>query len=318
MKGYTKVKKLIFEVLDDDLFTEIEDRIREKFDIDKNGLVTICKKKAQINYQHWYSAKKSKYSRQLNIIVKYSKNLTDLQIVKFLEKLKDYLLKKERNFVLLIDESSEYYRNISFDRLQKIEINLRSLIYKVFIRYKGALWDRDIIPMIESLNIRNFNQIKNKPDFMLQELEFGTLINLFFDDLIKFDYSSLPNKDELKTKSVEELVQIIESTTPTSINKMYFSKYNLSLNDFNIIKKYRNMVMHFKEINYNTYRQFNSTAKRQLEKLEKIIRDLEGNSLEDIAKIVLSIDFSSIVETIKNSLNNVYNNLTGSIDKNKK
>ena len=316
MEEYTNVKKLVFEVLDDDLFTEIDERIKDKFNINKNGLILISNKKAKIEYQHWFSGRKSKYSRQLNIKIRYNNDLTELQIAKFLEKLKKFLLGKERNFVLLIDEASEYYRNTSFDKLQKIEVDLRSLIYKAFIRYKGTLWDKNIIPMIKSLNIRNFDQIKNKPDFMLQELEFGTLINLFFDDLIKFDYSSLPSEAELRTKSIDELVKIIKSTKPISINEMYFEKYSLSLDDFLIIKEYRNKVMHFKEINYNDYSQFNSASTRQLNKLETIIKDLEGNTLEEMFNILSKIDFSAIVETIRNSLSALTNATTNALKSN--
>lgn len=317
MEEYSNKKKLIFEVLDDDLYTEIDEKIRDKFNVSNNE-ITIANKKALINYQHWFSGKKSKHSRQLNIEIQYNSDLSDIEIVKFLEKIKNFLLGKERKFVLLIDEASEYYRNISFDKLQKIEVLLRSLIYKVFIRHKGTLWDKDIIPMIESLNIRNFNQIKNNPDFMLQELEFGILVNLFFEKLINFDYSSLPNEEELKKKSVDELIKIIMETKPISINELYFNKYNLSLPDFQQIQKYRNKVMHFKEIKYSEYNQFDLAANRQLDILNCIIKDLKGNTLESAYEALANIDFSGIAETVKNAtmvLGNAIKSITDSFKK---
>lgn len=300
MDKFENNKNLIFEVLDDKLFTEIDKRIKDTFSIKNNNEIIINGKIVKIEYQHWFSSKKSRRSRQLNIKIKYNNDLDDLHIVKFLEKIKKYILDKERKFVLLIDEASEYYRNISYNKLQKIEVYLRSLIYKVLIKHKGDLWDKFIIPIIQNLNIRNIDQIKNNPDFMLQELDFGTLINLFFDDLITFDYSSLPKDEELKTKTIEELIQIINSTKPISINKLYFGKYSLSLDDFKQIQKYRNNVMHFKEIKYNNYSQFSSAANRQLKILETIIKDLEGNSLEDAVNIISKIDFSGIIESMRN------------------
>lgn len=301
MSEYKNVKKLIYEVLDDDLFTCIDERIKEKFNLTDNNEITISSKKAKVYYQHLFSSKKSKHSRQFNIEIKYNNDLTEEQICKFLEKVKNFLNNKERKFVLLIDEASDYYRNLSFNVLQKIEVSLRCLIYKVFIKHKGTLWDKDILPIIENLNIRNLDQLKNNPDFMLQELEFGTLINLFFDDLITFDYSSLPSDEELKNKSNDDLIEIIKSTKPISINDLYFSKYNISWNDFKQMQNYRNKVMHFKEIKYNEYSQFHSASKRQMNILDTIVKDLGGNSLESVYKAIASIDFSGFSEVIKNA-----------------
>lgn len=230
---------------------------------------------------------------------------TQKQCIDFLEHIQQKLLSSgiRENYIDIIsyDAVSEYYCNKISPDLNKVERNLRKLLFNIYILnfgkeyyeitkgidlpeiYKriGTNTGNKKLPDIKKIYNVNNEQAKkiNRMQQFFYSLEFGDIENILFtpgwtrDDEIKKEKFLDENKD-LSELSDIELRNAFDDFTPKSDWKRFFSK-KVEIKDakdvLEQIRNYRNAVAHFRFF-----------YKEDYEKCNRLIRQLNTAIIEAI------------------------------------
>ena len=218
--------------------------------------------------------------------------------------------RKSYHLTVAYDESSKYMSEKLFPYISKYERQLRYLIYLTFINILGNEWVNKTIKNNKDIKLDSYN-----PDDILEKLTLDEYDSFLFDDIYYYNpietlesITEAINKEDFNSKNWKF---ILNSKKAYSIWNKYFKKNNLDyVKDYHKrIKKYRNKVMHSKNIGYDDFVELRSILKKTNKQLKVTIDGIKEYKYEsvDINDILASL--GSVMVKFQESSKKLYNTL---------
>ncbi|MGQ4223613.1 hypothetical protein [Enterococcus mundtii] len=230
----------------------------------------------------------------LDIKIDYNNNKRKYaEILSFIiQKLK---INKKNNFYLVVlnDELSRYFAEISYKSLSIYERMLRRLLLVITTPMDGKNWSGNFEINKKSLNSKEKNSIEQG----LEELDLSELEALFFEPTVNFDEHNYDNKFSIKNienLSKNEIIRIIKNNKPNSFWNRHIQRFIQidSLTDrMQNIRNQRNKIAHNKYFSSEDQKKFMNdvqyVSKKINEAIKEIIMHKEKFNIE-----VMNIDLS--------------------------
>lgn len=223
--------------------------------------------------------------------------------------------RKRYHLTVAYDESSKYMAEKIFPLLSKYERLLRYILYLKFIRSLGNNWMEEIIKNNEKIKDKSSKIESVLEDFNLEDYEY-----LLFEKVYSEDPTETLKKitEDINSEdfNISEWRKNLDSKKPLSNWERYFNGNNLDCisNNHNSIRKFRNRVMHNKNIDYKAfikYQKIISEANEQLSATANYIKSGRISTV-DISRLEKSfvdlIERSYKTEEMFENLNKVYIN----------
>lgn len=237
----------------------------------------------EIKHETKWAKSKEKYGVQIDYLLS-SDTYTKLQLSKIIDSLHENVFQTTfKDYIeVLKDESSSYLSQKLFLDMYNIEVGLRSILKKILISVFGAEWKKKIFD-------DNFQPKRNE-----KKLESLTLEELYYIMFVNKRFLPSYKEDELKVKTKEDLITIVNSIQTLTFWERFFPKIKLKEKVCEL-KRYRNDVMHFKGIKYKDY----ETCKKLCTKINPLIEKANSElEMESMVSLLVDefkkIDFSAI------------------------
>lgn len=236
----------------------------------------------------------SNYNKSCSVIMSINGN-TEKE-ARVLDKCKQILKRgKHRKLYYLTiayDESSKYMAEKIYPYLSKYERLLRYLIYLTFINTLGNEWVNETLRYNKNIKLDTYN-----PDDILEKFNFDQFDSFLFDDI--YYYNPIETLDSV-TKAlnnedfnVNNWKFILNSKKPYSIRSKYFKEKQLDYvkNNHDNLRKFRNKVMHNKNIDYDEFIENRKLIRMTNKQLENTIEGIKSNKYEtvNIKDLIVSI-----------------------------
>lgn len=236
-----------------------------------------------IDYEIQWPKNTQRFGTQIDFFIS-SNTHTKLQLCKFAEILHQKIIGTSfGNFIeILNNQSSNYLSQIIFPNLGIIEIALRSIFKKVLISVFGQSWKKKIFD-------DNFESKRKE-----NTLEGLTIEELYYIMFVNRRFLPILNEDELLKKSNTDLVDIIKNQKILTFWELFFPQIKLK-EKICEIKKYRNIIMHFKGFKYSEYSDCKKLCTKIMPMLEKANNIFEMESMATLlAEEFKKINYSAI------------------------
>lgn len=232
------------------------------------------------------------------------------------------------DYVMIVsyDAVSEHYCNKLYPKLNKLERNLRKLLFNIYtVNFGSDYYKTTISDVIQSKakeNIRAKGSASRKEVTVLQEffysLEFGDVHQMLFtprwtelDEQAKQNF--LNEHSDLSMLSDAELRTAFENISPKSDWDRFFSD-KISSVDFkgiiDIIRSYRNKVAHCKFISTDEYQDCLRVIKQLNDALLEAIKATEDKEFESKNRAYLQKTVKQLADAIQN-LSAMYASMAG-------
>ncbi len=284
---------------------DITDIINKKFDYE-NNIINFNEKEILCNIEA------SEFEKSVSVILDIE-GYTEKE-AKLLDECKQKIKKGEhrKNYYLTVayDEPSKYMSEKIFPYISKYERQLRYLIYLTFINTLGNEWVVKTIKNNNGIKLDSYN-----PDDILEKFTLDEYDSFLFDDIYYYNpietlesITEAINKEDFNSKNWKI---ILNSKKPYSLWDKYFKKNGLDyVKDYhNRIKRFRNKVMHNKNVNYYDFIEMRSILKKTNKQLKGTIDDIKEYKYEsvDINDILASL--GSVMAKFQESSKRLYNAL---------
>ena len=225
-------------------------------------------------------------------IIKFELKGNSLESAKILSKLNEIILTKYSPLVL-INGSSAKFNEMLFPKFNEFERKLRMILYmKSTLSNEGDKY-KEIIDHLETL-------------------ELGPIFESLFTDeqFIKNVKSKVNEKSYRYTK--KEIVETINDLNENTMWECLLGKNTVPslVNNFNVLRKYRNDVMHAHNIDYEKYKEsmiliekVNLELTREIENVtdnSKTLLETNSQFNELLNNIILSLDDKEKINNFKN------------------
>ncbi len=207
-------------------------------------------------YTHIVKSDKILY---LKVETDYSEMVSAKALNDVVEKISNGKHRKDYNVIRAYDETSNVYCSKLMPLFGEFERRMRELLYVTLVKAFGNEWFQKSFDEKLSSDIKGRSDVnKNKLiENALDELTYEQLKQLLFDPFTLYNFSDLLeselSEENLKSLEKEDIVKIINNCRKRSMWERFFA-YNKNLitmpDDINYLQKYRNRVMHNKNINY--------------------------------------------------------------------
>lgn len=234
----------------------------------------------KINYQNNKRKYADVFSNIIQILKRYKKD--------------DFYL------VVLNDELSRYFTEISYKSLSVYERKLRQLFLVIIAPTDGKYWSGNLGDNKHNINSKEKNHIEEG----LEKLNLSDFEDLFFEKVVRFDDSDYDKKFDIKNiekLSKEEIIKIIKDNRPNAFWNMYIQEYiqidNISTR-MNNIRKQRNKIAHNKYFSSEDQKDFIKDVKYVSRKIDEAIQEIVNNKEKFNIKF-MNIDLSSLEKVVK-------------------
>lgn len=186
---------------------------------------------------------------------------------------------KKDDFYLVVmdDELSRYFAEISYKYLAIYERKLRQLLLVITVPIDGKNWSENLKDNNSDLNSTE----KNKIERGLEELDLSDFETLLFNPVVNFDKHNYDNKFNIKNLdklSKDDIIEIIKENKPESFWDRYIQKY-IQINDdvpdkMKNIRKQRNKIAHNKYFSSEDQKEFVKDVKYISGKIDAAIAEI--------------------------------------------
>lgn len=222
---------------------------------DKNSRIDVETLNVEIMV-HWDTSKDDPYPPDIRYnnldssdhwIVSYEKSGNNELNAKRFSELNEKIC-KEFSPIILTDESSEYFNKSLYPLVNKFERCLRKLLY-----FKVALCNEDKLQCAI---------------LDLEKKDFGEIYNILFVDN---NFRSTAREKIKKLNTRAEMLEAIDSLSERTAWDMLIGKSVLDIikDNFDLLKEYRNDVMHAHNISYEQYKEAKKLFIKANEQLEE-------------------------------------------------
>ncbi|MDT2699983.1 hypothetical protein P7E08_06690 [Enterococcus gallinarum] len=267
--------------------------VREKENAKKEGTVVIDvpitikwteftveykKKMYKAFYKTYYGNAKNRKDSGFYLDIKIDYQNNKRKYADVLSAIIQDLKKHKKNdfyLVILNDELSRYFAEISYKSLSMYERKLRQLLLVITTPTEGKNWS-DSLGDNSTLNSKEKNNIEQG----LEELDLSEFETLFFDKVVNFDeynYDSKFKVENIDHLEKEEIIEIIKSNKPESFWDRYIQKYiqidNIAVRMKNI-RKQRNKIAHNKYFSSEDQKKFMRDVRYVSKKIDEAIVEI--------------------------------------------
>ncbi len=206
------------------------------------------------------------------------------------------------------DESSEYYANKLYPLLSAYERKLRKLIYLTIIKLYGSEWVKETMDismenMPKNKHLKNMSE-NERIERALEEFAYADYRRYLFEDvnkkvpvnLLSEILDNINDKGYIKKEIRNQMKNVVNDSR--CLWTKFFGDVKIVDLDKNIdnVSKFRNKVMHCKEILYYDFVKANEYISQSEADLDEAIFNLENN------KYNLNVKYSDILESLHNTL----------------
>lgn len=284
---------------------DITDIIDKKFDY-ANSIINFNEKEILCNIEA------SEFEKSVSVILEIEGN-TEKE-ARLLDECKQKIKRgghrKKYHLTVAYDESSKYMSEKLFPYISKYERQLRYLIYLTFINTLGNEWVIKTIKNNKDIKLDSYN-----PDDILEKFTLDEYDSFLFDDIYYYNpietlesITEAINKDDFNSKNWKF---ILNSKKPYSIWNKYFRKNNLDyVKDYHKrIKKYRNKVMHSKNIDYDDFVDLRSILKKTNKQLKVTIDGIKEYKYESVDVYDIMASLSGVMVKVQETSRILYDAL---------
>lgn len=221
-------------------------------------------------------------------------NSSDEQVAEIIAYLRGEIDKRTREdfyIICALDESSEYYCNKVYPLLNKCERNLRALTYSFITKAFGYRWCDETLDVAQQNKLKSNFKVKNKVakkqaliESALDEFTWKEYIDYLFTKHTFSNIDSSLEIDELKNKTHQQLMDIIEQYRPVTLWEKYIMplpKEEDFLDNLNEIREKRNNIAHNKIFTKEDYEFCKDNLGMLLELINKGQKHLESLLLDE-------------------------------------
>lgn len=163
--------------------------------------------------------------------------------------------------ILLYHEAAEFLNRKLYPEFNKFERLLRKVLFLISVKNQ----DNNALEIAKKLEVSDFGDIYE-----------SVFTSKSFRDDVKIEI----NKNTSGVFSKKEILNRINQMQEETIwSKLFSNKYTYVSDNFPVIKKYRNDIMHAHNITYADYLEASKTITKANEELEKIILRAQTNEL---------------------------------------
>ncbi|HGF7174129.1 hypothetical protein [Enterococcus hirae] len=261
-------------------------------------VVEYKNKKYKACYKTYYGNAKNTKDAGFYLDIKIDYNNNKRKYAEVLSFILQNLKTKKRNsfyLVVLNDELSRYFAEISYKSMSVYERILRQLLLVITTPTDGKNWSKNFGIRKKSLNSEEKNSIEQG----LEELDLSELEALFFDPIVNFDednYNSKFSMENIEELSKNEIIRIIRNNKPSSFWNRHIQKFIQIDNLYDRmqnIRKQRNKIAHNKYFSSEDQKTFIKDVKYISGKIDEAIEEII-NHKEKFNIETMNIDLSSI------------------------
>ena len=236
-------------------------------------------KNYKVFYKTYFGNAKNKKDAgfYLDIKIEYKKNKRKYADVlsSIIQELKT---RKKNDFYLVVlsDELSRYFTEISYKSLSIYERKLRQLLLVITTPMDGKDWSDNFKSNKVNLNSKEKNNIERG----LEELDLSDFEALFFKPVVNFDeynYNSKFSMEKIEQLSKDEIIEMIKNNKPDSFWDRYIQKY-IKINNMDLrmenIRNQRNKIAHNKYLSSEDQKKFIKDVKYVSEKIDEAIEEI--------------------------------------------
>lgn len=196
--------------------------------------------------------------------------------------IQDLKIAKRTDFYLVVlnDELSRYFAEISYRSLSIYERKLRKLLLVITAPAGGENWSNNLGESNTVVNSTGKSSIEQG----LEELDLSEYESLFFDIVVNFNEDNYDRKfklENLNQLSKSDIIQIIRTNKPESFWNKYIQKYiqidNIAVRMKNI-RKQRNKIAHNKYFSSEDQKRFSKDVNYITRKIDEAIEEIINNS----------------------------------------
>lgn len=212
----------------------------------------------------------------VRIILNYEYSKSKLNSSKkfgeFLSKFREFLGKNHLKYSILSNSLSMYFSNRLYPKFQTYE----SLLRKIFILALSPLEDEDIVRIVKEQTNDKLDLSKIHTIEHIERLQIAELHSLIFEININPIRDLTTHFKDFQNKNEYILKEMIKNSLPTTVWEKHFTpftgseKVDVLKNNYDIIREYRNDVMHFHMITYRHYKKIDSLLSDVIEELKDV------------------------------------------------
>lgn len=205
--------------------------------------------------------------------------------------------RKSYHLTVAYDESSKYMAEKLYPYISKYERLLRYVIYLTFINTLGNKWVSETLEHNKNIDF-NANKVEDiLEQFNLEHYEYFLFdeVHYYNAEEVLEEITEAINNDDFN-KSRWKL--ILNKKRPYSLWDKYFSSKELDYvrDNHQYLRKFRNKVMHNKNIEYDDFKRYRSIIRRTNKQLLNTIEDIKSEKINTISVLDLVGSFKNLIE----------------------